>query len=217
MTAQPVHTEQTYSLSTIKQLIDLNQNTTNFDVSFKVTCEKPFYLSVIDQTTLDSSSEIQYKHVTTGSLSGNIVQDKNVYQNYFLVLKADEPCNCNVELTKKEIEGKKQFIAPPKPKHTPINWKFWIMIILLIAGGSILYFTVFSKKKDSSKKGYQRGYNGGHTSRYPTYPSYPPPSRTRQLPTRPNYESIYTKPIVPTTPSVNLSDDPISRLKNLSL
>jgi hypothetical protein len=40
---------------------------------------------------------MEYKTVD-GSLSGEIIADKNVYQNYFIILKSDVPMSVTVEL-----------------------------------------------------------------------------------------------------------------------
>ena len=85
--------KNTYILSKVKQLIDLNGDSINFDISFTVNCQDdtPFKLLVVDQTTLDNSEELEYKE-QTNTISGNIVADKNVYQNYFLLLRS-KPLN----------------------------------------------------------------------------------------------------------------------------
>jgi hypothetical protein len=64
----------------------------------------PFDISVVDQDTLDNNSELKYRNVTNGSISGQLKQDKNVYQNHFLILKADSPCECDVEIEKTELD-----------------------------------------------------------------------------------------------------------------
>jgi hypothetical protein len=97
-------TKQTYKLGKIKQLVDLNQNITNFDLNFTVVSKdgSEFYTVVVDQTMLDNEPNPEYKKVN-GRISGNIVADKGVYQNYFLLLKADKPCECDVITEIKEI------------------------------------------------------------------------------------------------------------------
>lgn len=97
-------TTKKYTLGKIKQLIDLNEDSVNFELSFKVKSldETPFYMIVVDQKTLDNSEELEYKEVVKG-ISGNIVADKNIYQNYFLILKADNECYVEVELNKRDL------------------------------------------------------------------------------------------------------------------
>jgi hypothetical protein len=97
--------KKTYSLSSTQQLIDLNGETTNFDLSFSVTSKgkQPFDLLVVDQSTLDNNPNLEFKRANEGSMSGNIISDKNIYQNYFLCLKSETPCEVDVTIDKKEI------------------------------------------------------------------------------------------------------------------
>lgn len=114
---------QTHQVGKIKKLIDLNGDTTNFDITFRVASrnKEPFELLVVDQTTLDNTPNLEYKKVDNGAISGNIVHDKNVYQNYFLILKAENPCDCDVEITKKELP---KTLTPPQvqaPVPSPLK------------------------------------------------------------------------------------------------
>ena len=81
-------TENVYSIGKIKQLIDLNGDSVNFQVDFNVESQsgEPFDILVVDQTTLDNNPKIEYKTANEGKISGSITNDKNVYQNYFLIL-----------------------------------------------------------------------------------------------------------------------------------
>lgn len=103
-----------YKINKIKQLIDINGDSTNFDATFTAISldGTEFDVLVVDQTTLDNSEDLQYKKAEAGKMSGNIVADKNVYQNYFLILKSDKPCDVNVEINKKEIA--------PNPKNMEV-------------------------------------------------------------------------------------------------
>jgi len=96
---------KTYSVSKVKQLIDLNGDSVNFEVSFKVSSrnKEPFDILVVDQATLDSDPNLQYKSVTNGIISGKVRKDKNVYQNHFIILKANNPCECDVEIQMNEL------------------------------------------------------------------------------------------------------------------
>jgi hypothetical protein len=96
---------KTYSVSKVKQLIDLNGDSVNFEVSFKVSSrnKEPFEILVVDQATLDSDPNLQYKSVTNGVISGKVRKDKNVYQNHFIILKANNPCECDVEIQMTEL------------------------------------------------------------------------------------------------------------------
>ena len=149
---------RTYQVNNIGQLVDLNGDTTNFDITFKVVSKnrEPFDIIVADQTTIDNSPELHYNRANQGEMSGHIVQDKNVYQNHFLALRSDQPCECTVEITKKEIPPKQSEkepldYAPPNPveekEESSINWKLILIVILVIAGGIALYFIYKSDKK----------------------------------------------------------------------
>jgi hypothetical protein len=143
----------------IKQLIDLNGDNTNFDLSFTVTCQDdtPFYLLVVDQTTLDNTPELEYKEVN-GSISGNIVADKNIYQNYFLILKSDKQCNVDIEITLKilpktpelkETQDPPQDILKRKTivddKKPCINWKKTLLILLVIVVGIYVLWWLYNR------------------------------------------------------------------------
>jgi hypothetical protein len=96
-----------YLLSQKLQLIDLNEDSLNFQVEFTVTSlnNKNFYISVVDQKTLDAQgNNLEFKYVEDKTISGNILQDDNIYQNYFLCLKSNENAEVNVEINKKIIQ-----------------------------------------------------------------------------------------------------------------
>jgi len=163
-------TKKTYTLGKIKQLIDLNGDSTNFDLSFTITCqdETPFQILVVDQTTLDNTPELQYKQVTK-TISGNIVNDKNVYQNYFLILKSDTPCMVDVELVKKDLPktpdsamggvgdgiGEMPLTAPTRRVSTPppssIDWKKIGLIALVVIAGLCLLWWLYKRKSNSEE------------------------------------------------------------------
>jgi hypothetical protein len=100
-------TSKTYEVNNFKQLIELNGNKTNFDLSFEVKSEndEPFKALVISETDLNSGNQINYQDVKDGYISGNIKNDKGVFQTYFLLLKTDNDkiVNCTVTLDLKDI------------------------------------------------------------------------------------------------------------------
>lgn len=157
-----------------KQLIDLNGASTNFDLTFTATSSEnsDFHALVIDQKTLDTvpHDTLEFKRAN-GSISGNIVSDKNLYQNYFLCLKSDKPCQVEVVINKKEIEPK-----PPQHHHPPqqpqqvnataprvksvtppssTNWKLILIVIVIIIGGGLCYYMYINKKKEQKHHGIE--------------------------------------------------------------
>ena len=141
--------KKTYRLGKIKQLIDLNGDSINFDLTFKVIAKDPsipFNVLVVDQNTLDNTPELQYKKVDNGSITGKITADKNMYQNYFLILKSEIPCDVDVELIKKNLP-KTPIITPRKINKTATtenlikkNWKIIAIAGIFIGISVILYF-----------------------------------------------------------------------------
>lgn len=172
---------KTYTLGKIKQLIDLNGETTNFDLSFRVSChdDTPFNMLVVDQTTLDNTPELEYKEVTR-EISGNILADKNIYQNYFLILKSDKQCQVNVEIDKKplpktpniSVDGL-QSVNPSMSQQTRPNilspsgsipWKKigLIILVVLIAGGILWYLYKRKPAETVNNDIINKDYNLGH-------------------------------------------------------
>jgi hypothetical protein len=156
-------TSQKYTLGKIKQLIDLNGDSINFDLNFKVSSDgATFNVLVVDQNTLDNTPELQYKEVT-GSIAGNIVADKNTYQNYFLILKSENPCIVEVEIVKKELPKTPTTVIPrandikksvdlsssSNTDDDKINWVKIGFIGISIIGAMIVIYFIFIKKNSS--------------------------------------------------------------------
>lgn len=159
---------KTYSVSKVKQLIDLNGDSVNFEISFKVSShnKEPFDILVVDQATLDSDPNLQYKSVTNGVISGKVRKDKNIYQNHFIILKANNPCECDVEIQMTELPEfiqQEQFEQPQQPqqlqprqmtqpseqvmeqlnsdKNDGFHWIKIVLIVGFVAGiGFVLYW-----------------------------------------------------------------------------
>lgn len=158
---------KTVPVSQRKQLIDLNGDTVNFNITFTATSKnsEPFEIIVVDQDTLDKKPNLEFKKVN-GSISGNIISDKNLYQNYYICLKATNPCDVEVVIDKKEIDPVKprpdiqpKKLLPHVTKHPipipykpSINWKSIFIVILVIVGGVILYYMYFNKNDSKNFK-----------------------------------------------------------------
>lgn len=135
-------------LSKVKQLVDLNGDSVNFEIKFRVSTKnkEPFDLLVVDQTTLDNNPALEYKKITEGEISGSIVQDKNIYQNYFLILKADTPCECMVEIQKKELPKTILPVVETRPKIVEESNK-WMFIVGGVVIAGLIWYLFFNKKK----------------------------------------------------------------------
>ena len=151
-----------YSVNQIKQLIDLNQNKTNFEVTFEVKSldGTPFKAVVLSEGDLNSGNAIAYKDVENGYISGHIVNDKGVYQNYFLLLKADNPVECEVTLNIKdipinpevEIQKQQYYLEQNRLKSSECKPKTdWVLIIGIIVIVSVGLWFMFGSSKPKNK------------------------------------------------------------------
>ncbi len=100
----------TIELTPRHQLVDLNKKLVNFKIDFEVvsTEKKEFDAVVLNQSTInnyDALDKIEMKRAP-GHISGTIVADNNKYENYFIILKSDEPHSVDVMTTVEEIPPK---------------------------------------------------------------------------------------------------------------
>jgi hypothetical protein len=165
------NSKKTYVIDNLKQLIDINGDTVNFEADFVVSNKegREFEMLVVDQTTLDNSEKLDYKKVK-GQISGKVRSDKNVYQNYFLILKSEKPVELEVSINKVEINPADATITIPASKKDKNNmWyntmppqaipkkekgKKDIFIFLLLVGflilGAFLFYKFYWSKKTST-------------------------------------------------------------------
>ena len=109
------------------QLIDLNKEYVNFDITFEcraVDATKDFEIIVVNQEQLNTIdlTNLTMKLTKNGYISGNIIADEDKYQNYFLILRAptDEPIEVDLEIRIKQIEAKQQAEMPQFPQSQPM-------------------------------------------------------------------------------------------------
>lgn len=158
--------DKVYTLNTHKQLVDLNGESTNFKATFNVTSPNPeskFNIVVVDQTTLDSGDDLEYKNAK-GSISGTLVSDNNIYQNYFICLKTDgDECDVHVTIDREDVLPKQEddeedqenynneqnntMIRDQEESDKKMSYmKIIALVLVLIVGGGMIWF--FSKNKD---------------------------------------------------------------------
>jgi hypothetical protein len=94
---------KTYQIDKHKQLIPLNGSTVNFSCFFEVKSKdkKPFNITIVEQGEIKPK---QYKLVDDGYINGQIESDGQL-KSYFLVLKSQQPCECNVRVVVKPKEA----------------------------------------------------------------------------------------------------------------
>lgn len=144
--------ERRYRVTSRAQLIDLNRESTNFRLTFECVSEggKPFHMCVTNQEELDSKElgDLPMKEVSSGFISGNIVADSNVYQNYFIVLRSDEASECDVQVTI-DLEPI-AYVPPPSNDHAPTSaattggtHPMWQRVLFYVGIGFILCLIAF--------------------------------------------------------------------------
>ena len=166
--------KKTVLVNKIKQLIDLNGDKVNYDLNFSVTSKDglPFDTIVVSQAKLDSGEELEYKKVLNGVINGNIVADKDIYQNYFLLLKSDKPVECFVEIDIKDIPVNEEFLNQQKMQEqsmqkqqrlhlinnseTKSNFNTIIAVIIIICVIAILYYFFYVKKSKNDGSGTEQ-------------------------------------------------------------
>ena len=201
---------KTLSLTNGKQLLDLNGSSVNFDLTFsaKSVDNSPFDAIVVDQATLDSNVNLDFQRANDGIISANIVSDKNVYQNYYLCLKSDKPCQVEVVIDKKEINAKlpspqsplplssqspsslPHLRLPTKPSNT--NWMLIVTIIIIFSlfGGYYYYYYIYKKKKKIEDEDTLSSHKIFDTI---TQPQSPSPSPQYQTQYQPRYQDTENK------------------------
>jgi|UniRef100_A0A6C0J3Z2 hypothetical protein len=165
---------KTVKIGPTQTLFDLNGQTTNFNIDFSIKSSIPntdFYCVVVDQSSLDNG-EYNFQQSNAGEIGGNIVYDKNIYQNFVICLKSNHPEHeVTIMLDKSEIPPSSQQKPQPPQSNPPppekqeqqikenyistkessksslFNWKI-ILIVVLVAGA--IGYLWYSSKKDTT-------------------------------------------------------------------
>ena len=125
-------------ITPVSQLIDLNSGMKNFQTVFKVVSDGHFMGVVVTQSMLDSG-DIQYRNANQSGdnfvLSGQVKNDTNQYNNYYLVLKTDDDVVAEVTVNTQELKVAPEFAVP--------KWAIYSGVI----GGVIAFGLYMSKNK----------------------------------------------------------------------
>ncbi|ABF82103.1 hypothetical protein MIV073R [Invertebrate iridescent virus 3] len=103
---------KTFKVDRHKQLVPLNPGLeTNFVCSFEIKSldGKPFQTTIVEQGQIKPT---QYREVDDGFISGQLEGD-GTPRSYFLVLRAQEPCECTVKI----VLSPKQQVQPHQQTH----------------------------------------------------------------------------------------------------
>lgn len=171
-------TTKTYNVNKTKQLVDLNGHLTNFKSVFTVKSDKEteFDVAIVNQNILDSEDDtaVKYRHAT-GIINGEIFNDNDIYQNYFLIIVSKKPCECEVTVDVNQIPSKrnnnvrenelpeiiedidykrpllaeeKNSYANKKKKSNRVLWiLFFVILSILIGIGLFYYLKKYRNKK----------------------------------------------------------------------
>ena len=200
-------TTTTITANPSRQLIDVNHRITNFESIAVLVSEggKPFRGLVTSETAIhDPNHVLEYQNCDqNGRLEVYTRRDDGIYQQYYLVVIADEDVKVNINLSTKEIPQMKVFDAAATPIKSKFPWQsVLIVIVFIVAIGLILYFVFTSSKKP----------------RLETSSTSPPPPITKSLPASlpesgpPPAISSSSPPVLnptittPTTPFMSLVD-----------
>lgn len=127
------------------QLIDLNKKLVNFKLDFNVRSlqEKEFDAVVMCQSEINNYDKLENIEMkkAPGKIGGTIVADNNKYENYFIILKSNEPQMIEISKTIEEIPPKvEEEIIQATPvkedfqKEKPIYMKrgFWVFLLICV-------------------------------------------------------------------------------------
>lgn len=147
------------TLSDQKQLIDLNQDKTLFDIEVLVThkdSSASFEAVILNQTELDSGN-IKYK-TFTGQLKARLTNNKPIYQNYFLCIRGSGEVQYDIKLNPDPTPEPEKPLIPPmqpivkKPKKESIFSMRTLLILLLVVGIGVGLYYMWSGSKTTIKK-----------------------------------------------------------------
>ena len=149
---------KTYKVNDIRQLIDLNGESINFNINFNISSPSNcmYQLTVVSQEDIDNG-DIKFKDVK-GSISGELSNTNNKHQHFYLILKSNNECMLDVNIDKTELpisSSLSQTRSPPSNPSTPkTNYKKLLFIFLGIAIiiGIFIYFKKYYRNNSQVVK-----------------------------------------------------------------
>jgi hypothetical protein len=153
---EPLITSKIYTVTKIKQLVDLNGELTNFHLQFQVSSEsnEPFEAVIVDQHALDHEEQLGFKVVEPGTpLEGTIETSDGIHRNFVLVLRSATPNTIRVELQTTPIEATEppQGTTPSTDSSTdsstgPESWRSILRAMILVFLIALVMYLVFQSK-----------------------------------------------------------------------
>jgi len=104
-----------YVINNVQQLFPVNNNLVNFHAKFyvKSLSNEPFQGLVVNQQLLDSGDSLQFRQAEQGVFSGEIKQDNDVAENWYLALKSVKPNKVSIQVQTVQIPAAPQ----PEPQQ----------------------------------------------------------------------------------------------------
>jgi hypothetical protein len=156
-----------YVINNVQQLFELNPNLVNFKSSFAVKSlsNEPFMGIVINQQTLDSGENLAFKTADQGFFSGEIIQDNNLYTNWYLALKSQKPNKVMINIQTQPVPARQtnpvdqyNVDAHPHAYHPPIQSRESyftptniMTVVAVLAAGAAFYFAYQYYKNNQSQ------------------------------------------------------------------
>lgn len=168
-------TTQRYRVNKQPRLIDLNNDLTNFKLTFSCSSfpENAIYkVHVATQTELDVQEidSLPFREIT-GKVNGDVIADENKYDNYFLILCSEQEIEVDVSIDIDMVEPKMN-INPTQPQEnvilsnsywTPSTIFFWVAFSLIIL--FLIYF-IFIRKQSKKSLVEDSSSREGHITNY---------------------------------------------------
>jgi hypothetical protein len=215
---------ETYTLSNVKQLIDLNSDLTDFHAKFFVKTLNPedqFEIAIVSQTDIDNNTNIIFVPAI-GRYEGEKINTDGHYQNYFLIARAPKQTMCQIGIERRNLKAVQPEIPIPTPVEQyvkPIEKTNWIKILLISILVAICGYGVYVwfYDKDIFKSKYRANRIGFDSFQTPTLykPSLAPSVKPNVMPSvKPNLAPSVKPNLAPSVkpslaPSVKPSLAPI--------
>lgn len=94
----------THNIGPIKKIIDLNEDSSTYTILYSVETKnnKPFEASIVTDNELDDLGELKLQKHNSRFQGQTSSSDHNKHTSLYLVLRADENCECVVNIDKGE-------------------------------------------------------------------------------------------------------------------
>lgn len=142
--------EQQVTLTKVKQIVELNKELINFNISFHVQTKdgKPFKAAVVEETALHNDKNIPFE-LFDGELSGTISSVDNVKYNYMLILSSDVPTAATIHIERERLADFIPSAQPEQPTTTPFLTRDQIKMII---GVIILLIVIYKLSSIQTNK-----------------------------------------------------------------